>query len=133
MKLSIHTYYFYVACLLEHILLVEKLNYTIYLTNLEGALRFTISIIIKHGSTLNLIKMPNCCTDILYRNTHDFCPVWNINTIITTRALYQQDVVECIFFFTYRYVQNTLQYTYLSLSWWLKLCFVNNPKEGTFC
>ena len=54
MKLSIHTYHFYVACLLEHILLVEKLNYTIDLTNLEGALRFTISIIIKHGSTLNL-------------------------------------------------------------------------------
>ena len=54
MKISIHTYYFYVAWLLEHILLVEKLNYTIYLTNLEGALRFTISIIIKHGSTLNL-------------------------------------------------------------------------------
>ena len=54
MKISIHTYYFYVAWLLEHILLVEKLNYTIYLTNLEGALRFTISIIIKHGSSLNL-------------------------------------------------------------------------------
>ena len=83
--------------------LVVKLNYTTYLVNQEGALGVTISLLIKHGSTLNLIlkrysisQHSQFCAHFKYQHSYN-----DTGTVSTGCCL-------MYIFFTYRYIQNSL-------------------------